>query len=167
MLAFGRVLAGAATSLLFSVFEAWLVCEHTRREISVKHLGDIFSTAIFANSCVAVLAGILAQLISDSCPFQKMTLNISEGYDITYYIGKYTLPFDMALGTLILCFCFVTCFFNENYGGGGGGGGGESATDAGTAESAEDSLTPPIPRVARPVFSRGMGVLVGTTNSRS
>jgi len=31
VLLFGRVLAGIATSLLFSVFESWMVCEHNLR----------------------------------------------------------------------------------------------------------------------------------------
>jgi len=31
VLMFGRILAGIATSLLFSVFEAWLVCEHGKK----------------------------------------------------------------------------------------------------------------------------------------
>jgi len=31
ILMFGRFFAGVATSLLFSAFEAWMVCEHNKR----------------------------------------------------------------------------------------------------------------------------------------
>ena len=35
VLAFGRILAGIATSLLYSSFESWLVCEHGQRGYAV------------------------------------------------------------------------------------------------------------------------------------
>lgn len=43
ILMIGRLLGGSATSILFSAFEAWLVCEHNRvRSYSHVHLHFIF-----------------------------------------------------------------------------------------------------------------------------
>jgi len=61
-LTLGRILAGIATSLLYSVFESWLVCEHGKRGFADDVLGDIFSTAIFGNSVCAIVAGFVAQV---------------------------------------------------------------------------------------------------------
>ena len=41
----GRVLGGVATSLLFSVFDAWLVAEHTARGFEPAWLSSTFANA--------------------------------------------------------------------------------------------------------------------------
>merc|ERR1740130_328578 len=43
MLLLGRLLGGTATSLLFSVFESWMVCEHQKRGFSGSLIGNTFS----------------------------------------------------------------------------------------------------------------------------
>ncbi|CAD7945452.1 unnamed protein product [Amoebophrya sp. A120] len=108
MLSVGRILAGVATSLLYSVFESWVVCEHAQRAFSDDVLGDIFSLAIFGNSCVAISAGFLAQWVSDLMPFTKVTE--------VFYIGQYTNPFDFAIVILLLCAGWVHTQWCENYG---------------------------------------------------
>jgi MFS transporter, MFS domain-containing protein family, molybdate-anion transporter len=72
ILMFGRLLAGIATSLLFSTFESWLVCEHKRRGLREVVLGDTFSNAILGNSIVAVGAGFVAQHVSGIVGFHKL-----------------------------------------------------------------------------------------------
>ncbi|CAD7925459.1 unnamed protein product [Amoebophrya sp. A120] len=78
-LCLGRILAGIATSLLFSVFESWVVCEVMSSSSSLTgsgntgaaklsseaQLSELFSAAIFGNSICAILAGFIAQLVSE------------------------------------------------------------------------------------------------------
>ena len=44
MLSVGRILAGVATSLLYSVFESWVVCEHQQRGFTDAVLGTHLHT---------------------------------------------------------------------------------------------------------------------------
>ena len=49
----GRLLGGIATSLLFSIFEAWLIRSHA--DANLKHmLGKSFSWAAYGNSVIAM-----------------------------------------------------------------------------------------------------------------
>ena len=52
----GRLLGGIATSLLFSVFEAWLIRSHGDAKVK-SFIGKSFSLAVFYNSIVAIVAG--------------------------------------------------------------------------------------------------------------
>ena len=63
MLLVGRVLGGIATSLLFSVFDAWLIRAHAIRRIDKSYLSDSFSAANFGSSVVAILAGLVANSV--------------------------------------------------------------------------------------------------------
>ncbi|KAJ3208746.1 Molybdate-anion transporter [Entophlyctis luteolus] len=63
LLAFGRVLGGVSTSLLFSVFEAWMVSEHYSRGFADADLGATFATATFGNGVVAIASGVLANAV--------------------------------------------------------------------------------------------------------
>ena len=58
----GRVLGGIATSLLFSVFDAWLIRAHAARGIDASYLSQSFSAANFGSSLVAILAGLVANM---------------------------------------------------------------------------------------------------------
>jgi len=62
----GRLLAGIATSILFSAFESWLVHEHFARGFDQIQLGRIFSNSILANSLAAIVAGLVAQFAADA-----------------------------------------------------------------------------------------------------
>lgn len=73
-----------ATSILFSAFESWLINEHQRvsntnatrtrtctlnclqRNYEPESLGVIFANAYFGNSLVAIISGIVAQLVANS-----------------------------------------------------------------------------------------------------
>jgi len=65
ILLLGRVLGGVSTSLLFTAFETWYVSEHRRRGFPEDWLASTFGLAAFGNGCVAVLAGVLAQIACD------------------------------------------------------------------------------------------------------
>lgn len=56
----GRFLSGVSTSLLFSVFESWMVCEHGKRGFDPALIGETFTYATFGNGLVAVVAGLVA-----------------------------------------------------------------------------------------------------------
>lgn len=108
----GRLLGGTATSLLFSVFESWLVCEHHKRGFSPEQLGDIFSLAIFGNSLVAIVCGFFAQAVADSFPMVPLGSDEKGGA----YIGGYTSPFDLAIIVLIIGWGLIHVKWSENYG---------------------------------------------------
>jgi len=106
----GRLLAGVATSLLFSVFESWVVAQHRERGFKAP-LGELFSVAaFFGNGVAAIAAGVAAHLLVESLG-----------------LGR-TAPFDLAVVLLALGFALVACTWDENYGTRPGkAGGGESA----------------------------------------
>ncbi len=54
----GRLTGGIATSLLFSVFEAWLVATHTASSYSQESLYQTFAWSTFLNGFAAILSGI-------------------------------------------------------------------------------------------------------------
>eukprot|EP01087_Luapelamoeba_hula_P010142 TRINITY_DN2671_c2_g1_i1.p1 TRINITY_DN2671_c2_g1~~TRINITY_DN2671_c2_g1_i1.p1 ORF type:complete len:495 (+),score=72.39 TRINITY_DN2671_c2_g1_i1:89-1573(+) len=97
VLLFGRLLAGIATSLLFSVFEAWMVFEHFKNGFSPKALSDTFSLATFGNGISAILAGLLAALV------QTM-------------FDSYVAPFMLAIIFLVIATSIETVKWAENYG---------------------------------------------------
>jgi MFS family permease len=92
----GRFLSGIATSLLFSVFESWMVCEHAKSGFEPSLLGQTFSYATFGNGLVAVIAGLVANTAAESYGF--------------------VAPFILALLPLT-CVAFLVSFtWEENYG---------------------------------------------------
>jgi MFS transporter, MFS domain-containing protein family, molybdate-anion transporter len=91
----GRVLGGISTSLLFSAFETWMVCEHRKRGFPEGWLADTFGTASFINGISAIIAGICAQLVADQ-------------------LGEIG-PFQAAIALTVLALFFVV-LWEENYG---------------------------------------------------
>lgn len=92
----GRILCGISTSLLFSTFESWMVCEHGRRGFDPALLTETFSYATFGNGVVAVLAGLVANFAAASF--------------------GYLAPFILAIAPLSMCFYLVHTSWPENYG---------------------------------------------------
>eukprot|EP01041_Mallomonas_annulata_P006463 gene6463-13056_t len=92
----GRFLSGISTSLLFSVFEAWMVCEHHKNGYDGSLLGDTFSYATFGNGLGAVIAGLVANTAAE-----------------TY---GYVAPFIVAIAPLSLVAFIVLFRWTENYG---------------------------------------------------
>ena len=108
MLMLGRLLGGISTSLLFSVFEAWLIKAHSDADLPKQCLPKSFSWAAFGNGAVAILAGLIANHIAHSAPMTQVSGNI--------YKGGYLNPFDLAIGALILCGGGAFMLWEENYG---------------------------------------------------
>jgi len=92
----GRFLSGVATSLLFSAFESWMVCEHHKKGFDGSSIGDTFSYATFGNGLVAVIAGLVANWAAKSYGF--------------------VAPFIVALLPFCLVALLVFTTWSENYG---------------------------------------------------
>ena len=92
----GRFLSGVSTSLLFSVFESWMVCEHHKLGFDGSLLGDTFAYATFGNGLVAVIAGLIANRAADSY--------------------GYVAPFIVAILPLTLVALIIFFSWSENYG---------------------------------------------------
>jgi len=108
MLMIGRLLGGVSTSLLFSVFEAWLIKAHTDADLPKQCLPKSFSWAAFSNSAVAILAGLIANRLADSSKIEQVSGVI--------YKGGYLNPFDLAIFALIACMGGAYYLWEENFG---------------------------------------------------
>mmetsp|Transcript_28292 Transcript_28292/g.92351 ORF Transcript_28292/g.92351 Transcript_28292/m.92351 type:complete len:460 (-) Transcript_28292:180-1559(-) len=107
VLMLGRFFGGIATSLLFSAFESWLVCEHFKRGYEERWLGITFSKAVFmGNGVMAILSGLLGNILVDN-----------------FALGP-VAPFDAASILLIGCSLIIYFSWSENYGDSGGSDGG-------------------------------------------
>ncbi|RIA89476.1 hypothetical protein C1645_772235 [Glomus cerebriforme] len=96
ILLFGRILSGISTSLLFSVFESWMVSEHYSRGFHSSLLSDTFSLATYGNGLVAIFSGLLANWLAE-------------------HFGV-TSPFLAAIGFFVLAALVITFTWKENYG---------------------------------------------------
>ena len=96
VLMIGRLLAGVATSILFSAFESWLVSEHNRRGFEPSLISDTFSKAHFGNAVVAIVSGQIAGFVADR-------------------FGK-VAPFDTAAAVLLATGLIVMLTWSENFG---------------------------------------------------
>jgi len=104
----GRLLGGICTSLLFSIFEAWLIRAHADNNIGKKMLGQSFSMAAYGNSIVAILAGLGANKAATGGKMVEVAGN--------FHIGGFINPFDMSLVVCILCALCAMTLWEENYG---------------------------------------------------
>uniref|UniRef100_A0A0G4I4A9 Molybdate-anion transporter n=1 Tax=Chromera velia CCMP2878 TaxID=1169474 RepID=A0A0G4I4A9_9ALVE len=92
----GRLTGGIATSLLFSVFDAWMVHEHHHRNFPEKDLGDTFAKGNTINGAMAIIAGLIASFV----------------------VAKFgtVAPFDLSIVVLVLAGVAITIKWTENYG---------------------------------------------------
>lgn len=95
----GRVLGGISGTLLWSVFDSWLVAEFNQLMLADSEpiLSGIFSTMTTANTCVAIIAGIVAEWLVRS-------------------FGTAKAPFCASVGCLSLAFVAISKYWGENYG---------------------------------------------------
>jgi len=99
VLCIGRVLGGVSTSLLFSAFDAWYVYEHTQSyQFPAEWLDVTFAKATFYNSLIAVLAGFVANVLSDWLNFGSVS------------------PYLVAVPFLVMAGLFIQFTWAENYG---------------------------------------------------
>lgn len=108
ILMIGRLLGGIATSLLFSIFEAWLIRSHADAQVT-NFLGKSFSWAAYCNSIVAILTGLVANKAAESVDM----FAIQEEF---FYLGGYLSPFDIALVTSLITSLAAYMTWEENYG---------------------------------------------------
>lgn len=104
----GRILGGMATSLLFSVFEAWAVCEHLQQQMSTAALRQLLSSAMLLNSAVAVVSGLAAEQLTQIAPLTPVTPLI--------YAGGYLFAFDLTIVILVVGSILLFALWKENYG---------------------------------------------------
>jgi hypothetical protein len=104
----GRLLGGVATSLLFSIFEAWLIRAHADAELPKSCLAKSFSWAAYSNSITAIFAGLVANNVANISPMVPVRDNI--------HMGGYLNPFDLALASCVICGFGATFLWDENYG---------------------------------------------------
>ena len=128
VLLLGRLVGGISTSLLFSVFESWMIGEVKRvtiggRASSVSKRQDlqshqiqaiissIFASQCLVNSIVAIGAGVLAQFASDAlAPLREAT------WCSGLFYGGFSSPFDLAVLSLSVTAGYVSYSWFENYG---------------------------------------------------
>jgi len=108
----GRVLGGAATSLLFSTFECWMVAEHNRRNFGDGLLRYMFGLMFFVQYLAAIAAGLLAQAAATAIPLTKLG-------DHGFFYGGYTTPFLLSALFLVVAIPIIQTLWDENYGQGG------------------------------------------------
>lgn len=123
VLMFGRVTGGVATSLLFSVFDSWLVSEHFSREYDPELLGKTFGLAVFSNSVTAILAGKVAQFSADAMELTPPALIGKNGMLVNppkteFHVGGNLGPFDVSIAALIICAILLKVLWVENVGDG-------------------------------------------------
>ena len=122
VLLLGRVGGGIATSLLFSVFEAWLIGAHGERglghksglkkEEEEKWLAKSLSLSMYGSSLVAIGSGVLANIVvANSGKMRPL-----HGPDSSIYYGGYIAAFDVCLVPLVLCATLIIFLWEENYG---------------------------------------------------
>ncbi|KAF1946430.1 DUF791-domain-containing protein [Clathrospora elynae] len=95
----GRVLGGVCGTVLWSVFESWLVAEFNQLMLQDADpiLSGIFSTMTTANTCVAIVAGIFAEWLVRCA-------------------GTAKAPFMASIACLSLSFVTISRYWGENYG---------------------------------------------------
>ncbi|KAG0287859.1 Molybdate-anion transporter [Linnemannia gamsii] len=92
-----HLLSGLSTALLYCVFEAWYISQHQRKGFAPALIGATFSTAIFLNGLVAILAGIVSNIVVE-------------------WSGSLAAPFVVSAGTLVFAGLLISSSWEENYG---------------------------------------------------
>lgn len=103
----GRILGGISTSLLMSVFESWLINEHSKQNMSTEYLKQILSEAGTINSLCAIASGVLAEGARRLVPERKFG---------QFYFGGFVAPFDLAILFLTAGIVYVQNNWEENVG---------------------------------------------------
>lgn len=106
----GSLLSGIGRSLLFSVFEAWLIRSHADAQLGQAYLEQSFSWSAYGNSVTAILAGLVADTASNS------TKMVHQPGTKFVHFGGFLNAFDIALAALCLCGFASTICWEENFG---------------------------------------------------
>ncbi|KAK3937865.1 major facilitator superfamily transporter [Diplogelasinospora grovesii] len=101
LLFLGRVLGGLSTSLLFTVFESWMVTDARARGLSDGDLSSTFGLMSTLNSVVAILSGVGSEWLVSTTGTKKA-------------------PFVGSTVLLVIAFGIIYTQWTENYGQSGG-----------------------------------------------
>jgi len=105
ILFFGRVMGGLSTSILYSVFESWLVSSSNHLALPQSALSNILGRATLVNGIVAAIAGVVSNnLVSNTFTFRS--------------------PFVASGVLLVLAWIAINRTWHENRGGASAGGDG-------------------------------------------
>ncbi|KAL7472037.1 hypothetical protein ACHAXS_012346 [Conticribra weissflogii] len=129
-LMFGRLCGGIATSLLFSVFESWLIGAHRERGLSgntdaidgdsnrgeEKWLAKSLSVEMYGSSLVAIGSGIVANVAVENGGSMRPLDGFTYHGKPLLYRGGYITAFDACIVPLVLCAAAITVLWDENYG---------------------------------------------------
>jgi MFS transporter, MFS domain-containing protein family, molybdate-anion transporter len=108
ILVLGRLLGGVSTSLLYSVFDTWLIRSHNDAQLK-QYLGKSFTVAAYGKSLIAIVAGFVA----DQAAGQGKVHAIYGG---GLNVGGYLNTIDVALCTSLLCGFLAYVMWEENFG---------------------------------------------------
>lgn len=105
LLYLGRILGGASTSLLFSVFESWMVTDFHARRLESKglNLSRTFGVMSTINSVVAIASGLTSEWLvtasgTKKAPFAAAIVLLGVaflfiyGQWVSYYAGSLLSP---------------------------------------------------------------------------
>jgi len=98
IISIGRATAGVATSLLYCVFESWMIAAHNKRNFPGHLLGQTFSWAWGLNYPVAIVTGILCEEVTSKVPWGL--------------VGD----FDASAIVMLIMVITICVFWDENYG---------------------------------------------------
>ena len=94
----GRALGGLSTTLLYSVFETWMIAEYHKRDLSDSlSLGTMFGYSVTLSGVIAIIAGMMGEAIVN-------------------YTGTKISPFMAAFVCLVAAFGGIHHVWCENYG---------------------------------------------------
>lgn len=68
-------IGGISTSILYSTFQAWYVCQHSVYGFPADWISSTFTLSTFFNGVLAILAGIIADLGADLLGFGPVSNN--------------------------------------------------------------------------------------------
>ncbi|EME43427.1 hypothetical protein DOTSEDRAFT_174270 [Dothistroma septosporum NZE10] len=136
MLFVGRVLGGLSTTMLYSVFETWMIAEfHARRLCDSLRLRDMFSTSVTLSGIVAILAGVV-------------------GEAVVSWTKTKTAPFVLAIMCLATAGAGIEIFWSENH-----------ATTPATSEQDEENDMPSATNFCTHLLTKPMLTLFLTTTA--
>ncbi|KAK5625894.1 hypothetical protein RRF57_001610 [Xylaria bambusicola] len=100
LLFLGRIFGGISSSILFSVFDSWMVTNFHKMDLADKacRLSRTYATTAIINSLVAILTGVL-------------------GESLVWVTGTKKSPFLVSVALLWFCFQTIWSHWGENFGG--------------------------------------------------
>ncbi|KAI5250213.1 DUF791-domain-containing protein [Aureobasidium subglaciale] len=95
----GRACGGVSTTLLYSVFETWMIAEYHDQALDAYglSLGSMFGKMTTLSGVVAIVSGVVGDLLIRS-------------------LDSKTSPFMASIVCLMLAFAYISKHWNENYG---------------------------------------------------